>query len=208
MLSFQTVLPDTLELLKLLMRQPLLDQMRLVGGTSLALQYGHRRSVDLDFFGHTTENVDELTSMMKGCAKDVVSGNNSKNIKAYFLNGIKVDVVNYNYEWIDEPVISDGLRLASPKDIAAMKVNAVMGRGTKKDFVDIYFLLRHFSFDEIMQFYIKKYPEGSEYRALLSMTYFGDADPQPMPYMFQQVDWETMKEEIKCQVEAYNQKQL
>ena len=64
MLSFQTVLPDTLELLKELMRQPLLSQMRLVGGTSLALQYGHRRSVDLDFFGSTTEDVEELTEMM------------------------------------------------------------------------------------------------------------------------------------------------
>lgn len=63
MLSFQTVLPDTLELLKELVRQPLLSQMRLVGGTSLALQYGHRRSVDLDFFGSTTEDVEELTEI-------------------------------------------------------------------------------------------------------------------------------------------------
>ena len=54
MLSLQTVLPDTLELLKVLMQQPLLKNMRLVGGTSLALQYGQRRSVDLDFFGTTT----------------------------------------------------------------------------------------------------------------------------------------------------------
>jgi predicted nucleotidyltransferase component of viral defense system len=179
--------------------------MRLVGGTSLALQYGHRRSVDLDFFGHTTEDVDELTNMLSSCAKDVVRGNCSKSIKAYFLNHVKVDIVNYRYRWIDEPVISDGLRLASPKDIAAMKVNAVMGRGTKKDFVDVYFLLRHYSFDEIMQFYLQKYTDGSEYRALLSMNYFADADPQPMPFMYQQVEWDTIKDEIKHQVEMYNQ---
>ena len=129
MLSLQTVFPDTLELLKVLMQQPLLDDMRLVGGTSLALQYGHRRSVDLDFFGHTTEDVDELTNMMRNCAKDVVRASCSKNIKVYFLNNVQVDVVNYDYKWIDKPVVSDGLRLASPKDIAAMKVNAVMGRG-------------------------------------------------------------------------------
>ena len=65
MLSFQTILPDTLELLKSLMKQPLLKDMRLVGGTSLALQYGHRQSVDLDFFGSTTEDIDELTSIMR-----------------------------------------------------------------------------------------------------------------------------------------------
>ena len=208
MLSFQTILPDTLELLKVLMRQPLLEQMRLVGGTSLALQYGHRQSVDLDFFGNTTEDVDELTEMMHDCAENVIRGNCTKRIKAYYLNNIKVDLVNYDYKWIDEPVISDGLRLASPKDIAAMKVNAVMGRGTKKDFVDVYFLLQHYSFDDIIQFYLQKYTDGSEYRALLSMTYFGDADPQPMPYMFRQVDWETIKDDIKRQVELYNRKHL
>lgn len=208
MLSLQTVLPNTLELLKVLMQQPLLKDMRLVGGTSLALQYGHRRSVDLDFFGTTTEDIDELTKMMQDCSKDLVKGGCTKRIKTYFLNSVKVDVVNYDYKWIDEPVIEEGIRLASPKDIAAMKVNAVMGRGTKKDFVDVYFLLKHYSFDELIQFYLQKYTDGSEYRALLSMSYFADADPQPMPFMLQQVDWDTIKDEIKRQVEAYNKKHL
>ena len=204
MLSFQTVLPDTLELLRTLMMQPLLKEMRLVGGTSLALQYGHRRSVDLDFFGKTTEDIDELTEMMNRCANEVIRGNCTKRINAYYLNKVKVDVVNYNYKWIDDPVIEDGLRLASPKDIAAMKVNAVMGRGTKKDFVDVYFLLKHYSFEEMIQFYLQKYTDGSEYRALLSMTYFSDADPQPMPLMFQPVEWSVIKDEIRHQVEIYN----
>ncbi len=203
--QMRTLDPVCLSFICTISHKPLLHDMRLVGGTSLALQYGHRRSVDLDFFGHTTEDVDELTNMLSSCAKDVVRGNCTKSIKAYFLNNIKVDIVNYQYRWIDEPVICDGLRLASPKDIAAMKVNAVMGRGTKKDFVDMYFLLRHYTFDEIMQFYLQKYPDGSEYRALLSMTYFADADPQPMPHMFQQVEWNTIKEEVKHQVERYNQ---
>lgn len=208
MLSLQTVLSDTLELLKVLMQQSLLKDMRLVGGTSLALQYGHRRSVDLDFFGQTTEDVDELTVMMRECSKDMIKGSCTKRIKTYFLNGVKVDVVNYDYKWIDDVVEEDGLRLASPKDIAAMKVNAVMGRGTKKDFIDVYFLLKHYSFDELIQFYLQKYTDGSEYRALLSMSYFADADPQPMPYMFQDVDWEMIKSEIKRRVEQYNRKHL
>ena len=208
MLSLQTVLPDTLELLKVLMQQPLLKDMRLVGGTSLALQYGHRRSVDLDFFGMTTEDVDELTDMMRECSKDLVKGSCTKRIKTYFLNGVKVDVVNYDYKWIDDAIEEEGLRLASPKDIAAMKVNAVMGRGAKKDFIDVYFLLQHYSFDELIKFYLQKYTDGSEYRALLSMSYFADADPQPMTYMYQQVDWETIKSEIKRWVELYNHKHL
>ena len=204
MLSLQTVLPDTLELLRILMQIPELEGMRLVGGTSLALQYGHRRSVDLDFFGVATEDVDELTDALKEQIEQVVLGGHSKRIKAYFLNGVKVDFVNYSYAWIDNPIIEEGLRLASPKDIAAMKVNAVIGRGTKKDFIDIFYLLKYFSFSELMQLYLQKYPDGSEYRALLSMAYFGDTDDQPMPYMFEEVEWEFIKQRIKLEVETYN----
>lgn len=205
MLSLQTVLPDTLELLKTLMQMDELRDMRLVGGTSLALQYGHRRSVDLDFFGQTTEDVEELTEALKKRVEQVVPGGHSKRIMAYFLNGVKVDVVNYSYPWIAPPVIEEGIRLASPKDIAAMKVNAIIGRGTKKDFIDIYYLLRHFTFAELMQLYLQKYADGSEYRALLSMSYFGDADLHPMPYMFENVEWEAIKQRIKQEVKTYNQ---
>ena len=204
MLSLQTIHPDTLELLKTLMHLPILGQMRLVGGTSLALQYGHRRSIDLDFFGNTTEDVDELTEVLHGNVENVVRGNCSKRIKAYMLNGVKVDIVNYDYPWIDALVAEDNIRLASPKDIAAMKVNAVMGRGTKKDFIDVYFLLRHFSLEELIKLYLQKYNDGSEYRALLSMSYFADADPQPMPYMFEGIDWETVKNRIRKEVEDYS----
>lgn len=72
MLSLQTVFPDTLELLKNLMNQPLFNEMRLVGGTSLALQYGHRRSVDLDFFGTTTEDVEEVTENSNRAQRDLI----------------------------------------------------------------------------------------------------------------------------------------
>ena len=204
MLSFQTVQPDTLELLKTLMQLPVLRDMRLVGGTALALQYGHRRSVDLDFFGHTTENSDELTETIREEVGQVQLLSASKRIKVYNIRNVKVDIVNYDYQWIDNVVAEEGLRLASPKDIAAMKVNAIIGRGTKKDFVDIYFLLRHFTFEELLKLYLTKYPDGSEYRALLSMSYFADADPQAMPYMFEHADWDDIKQTIKKEQEVYN----
>lgn len=204
MLSFQTVQPDTLELLKTLMQLPVLRDMRLVGGTALALQYGHRRSVDLDFFGHTTENSDELTETIREEVGQVQLLSASKRIKVYNIRNVKVDIVNYDYQWIDDVVAEEGLRLASPKDIAAMKVNAIIGRGTKKDFVDIYFLLRRFTFEELLKLYLTKYPDGSEYRALLSMSYFADADPQAMPYMFEHADWDDIKQTIKKEQEVYN----
>ena len=205
MLSFQTVFPDTLELLKELMSMPMLKDTRLVGGTALALQYGHRRSVDLDFFGYATENYDEMTQVLKSKFKSVVQGSISERIKIYTINNIKVDIVNYDYPWIDDCVEENGIRLASDKDIAAMKVNAIIGRGTKKDFVDVYYLLKHFSFEQLIQLYLQKYADGSEYRALLSMSYFEDAEPQPMPYMFNSTDWDEMKNVIRQEVEKYNQ---
>ena len=205
MLSFQTVLPDTLELLRTLMQMPELEGTRLVGGTSLALQYGHRRSVDLDLFGKTAEDADELTDALKHRIKNLVASNYSKNIKTYFLNNVKVDIVNYHYSWIDDPIVEDGLRLASSKDIAAMKVNAIIGRGSKKDFIDIYYILQHCSFSDLMNYYLQKYPDGSAYRAMLSMAYFDDADPQPMPYMFEDVEWNHIKRTVKHEVEVFNQ---
>lgn len=206
MLSFQTVFPDTLELLKELMSMPMLKDTRLVGGTALALQYGHRRSVDLDFFGYATEDYDEMTQMLKSKFKSVTQVSCTKRIKIYSINSIKVDIVNYDYPWIDDCIEENGVRLATVKDIAAMKVNAIIGRGTKKDFVDVYYLLKHFSFEQLMQLYLQKYTDGSEYRALLSMSYFDDAEPQPMPYMFEPTEWEEMKNAIRKEVENYNRR--
>ena len=117
-----------------------------------------------------------------------------------------ITVGNYHYFTIYDP--KERVICAAPFRERVLHQNAVMGRGTKKDFIDVYFLLKHYSFDELIQFYLQKYTDGSEYRALLSMSYFADADPQPMPYMFQDVDWEMVKSEIKQRVELYNREHL
>ncbi|MBQ7631994.1 MAG: nucleotidyl transferase AbiEii/AbiGii toxin family protein [Paludibacteraceae bacterium] len=203
MLSIQTVKPDTLELLKTISAQPEIKELRLVGGTSLALQYGHRQSVDLDFFGRLPEDKDELIDVVRRVG-EVTILNRSKIILQMVVNQVKVDFVDYSrYPWIDEPIIGDSFVLASDKDIAAMKVNAIMGRGPRKDFIDLYVLLQHYSLPEIMGFYRQKYPEFSEYRALLSMTYFDDAEMQDMPLMFIETPWDAMKKTIIQAVEAY-----
>lgn len=203
MLSIQTIQPDTLELLKQLASKPELAHTRLVGGTALALQHGHRQSIDLDFFGTLPEDKDELIDMTKQFGNVIVT-NKSKNVVQTRINNVKVDFVDYSrYTWIDEPIQGDGFFLASDKDIAAMKVNAIIGRGTRKDFIDLYVLLQHYSLSEIMDFYKLKYPEFSEYRALLSMTYFEDAEMQDMPKMFISASWDEMKKTILDAVKAY-----
>ncbi len=202
MLETCTILPHTLELLKRLSQESALSGTRLVGGTALALQYGHRSSVYLDFFGHIEDDNAGLQRMLSNLGKYTVISE-AKNIKCYVLDGIKLDIVNYDYPWIDEPLIVEGLVLASPKDIAAMKINAIEGRGSKKDFIDIYFLLQHYTLKELMGFYTEKYPEHSEFRALMSLSYFVDADQQASPKMFSKVSWEEMKDHIIKQVNDY-----
>ena len=160
--------------------------------------------MDLDLFGEVTIDKFELLSLLQGLGEVRVI-NETKNIHQYFVNGIKVDIVNYPYSWIDAPVEDDSIRLASPKDIAALKINAIEGRGTKKDFIDMYLLLQHYSLEDILTFYQQKYPDYSIFRALRSLTYFDDADDQIMPHMFVEDTWENMKENVQTHVMRYQQ---
>lgn len=192
MLSYGTVEAHTLELLKAFMGQELFAPLRLVGGTALALQYGHRQSVDLDMFGPVQFDSLEIRQVLNQLGKLAVI-KETPHIKIYLLDGIKVDFVNYVYPWIDDKVEEEGIRLASDKDIAAMKINAIEGRGSKKDFIDLYFLLKRYTLQEILDFYCRKYPESSIFRAILSLSYFDDADSQMMPKMFMDNDWGLIK---------------
>ncbi len=203
MLSYKTIEPHTLELLKGLSMEPLFGVLRLVGGTALALQYGHRKSIDLDFFGEIETDNETIKEVLRKHGKLTIV-KESQNIKLYQLDEIKIDIVNYKYTWIDNPIKEGEIVLASPKDIAAMKINAIEGRGTKKDFIDMYFLLQHYSLKEILSFYQKKYPENSIFRALMSLSYFDDADQQLMPKMFSSIEWKDMKNYILNQVELYS----
>ena len=183
MLSYKTIEPHTLELLKKLTPELFLAKARLVGGTALALQYGHRMSIDLNFFGDIEEDSIAIRDILRSIGPISVY-KETTNIKIYSVNGIKVDFKK------------DGLRLASPKDIAAMKINAIEGRGTKKDFIDMYFLLQHYTLDDILKFYAEKYPENSVFRGLMSLSYFEDAEDELMPKMFSNIQWDDMKQFI------------
>lgn len=188
------------------MSENLFHEMRLVGGTALALQYGHRNSIDLDFFGKLDASDDEILSVLNQY-NDLEILKESDKIKIYKINGIKVDFVSYDYPWLDNVVCEDGIRLASPKDIGAMKIYAAEGRGSRKDFIDIYYLLKRFSLEELLSFYKSKYPNHSEFVALRSLTYFSDAETHPMPLMFTDDNWETMKKEICDAVASYAKNQ-
>lgn len=202
MLHYETINPDTLELLKKIQSRKMFAGVRLVGGTALALQIGHRKSIDLDLFGTIDYPLDEIVTEISDFA-DARPLSSSKSMRFLIVDGVKVDIVNYPYDWIDEPVREDGLVLAGVKDISAMKLAAITNRGTKKDFIDLYFLLRIFSLNELFDFYLQKYSDAQLFTVLKSLTYFEDAETDPMPLMEENIEWRDIKASIVKTVNQY-----
>lgn len=202
MLQYTAVDSATLELLKNLMNEPAFCGLRLVGGTALALQLGHRRSVDIDLFGSMENDFFTISQKLSGMGK-VTLLNQTENIHIYLVNGIKVDLVKYPYPWLENVDTIDGIRLAGTKDIAAMKLAAVTGRGTRKDFFDLYFLLMQYTLREMLSFYEQKFPDGSSFLVLKSLTYFDDANHDQSPLMLQPINWDTVKNTITSAINEY-----
>lgn len=195
MLQTQTVVPELLELLKRIMEEPLFKNFNLVGGTALSLQIGHRNSIDIDLFGEQEIDQNGFIETLNNFG-NVLIKTSSKNILITEINTIKVDFVNYKYKLLDKSFEIDQIRMLSDKDIAAMKLNAIAGRGSKKDFIDLFFLLKKYSLKEMITFYNQKYPDGSEFMVQKSLTYFDDADEQLSPKMFYDFNWEDCKQKI------------
>lgn len=202
MLFFQTVDAQTIDLLTKLQHLPAFSSLRLVGGTSLALQLGHRKSIDLDLFGVITADELEISDQLNQIGSVTIL-KKSKNINIYLIGGIKVDIVNYHYPWLQNPVNESELLLADRKDIAAMKLAAITGRGTKKDFIDLFFLLKEFNLSQMVDFYNQKYSTGSEFLVLKSLSYFADADLDENPVMLKPIFWDKVKLKINAVLEAY-----
>jgi len=198
MLRTDTLEKSTLDLLKKLQKISLLSELRLVGGTALALQLGHRRSVDLDFFGPIdADGLQIADEMYSAGLDDIVKIRDTRTIKIYFVNKIKVDIVSYHYKWLAPPIEADNVKLADIKDIAAMKLAAITNRGTKKDFIDIFFLLQQFTVKQMIKMYEQKYTDGSIFNVLRSLTYFEDAEKDIMPEMYIPVDWTQVKQTVR-----------
>ena len=203
MLQRAAVTAGLLELLGQLMKEEMLSSLRLVGGTALALQIGHRNSVDIDLFGkHDLD--DQQFGQLFSQFKKVQLLRSSKSIRVYLVEGIKVDIVNYSYPWLAPIVLDEGIRMAALEDIAAMKIAAITQRGSKKDFIDLYFLLKVFSLEDILHFYEQKITDSNEWMALRSMAFFQDADVQPTPLVLKGVSWESIKRFVLMQVREYS----
>ena len=206
MLQTGTVEPNTLQVLKNLMQVPALHSFYLVGGTCLALRYGHRKSVDLDLFSVIDFNNEELNNQLQE-AKIFFSSNNLQNRIGLFgyINNVKVDFVrHHNFKQIDKEVIEDGIRMFGDRDIIAMKIFAILQRAQKKDFWDLAELLQHYSFSDCVKAYNEKYPNNQMLISIpYAITYFADAEESDEPVSLKGQTWESVKKIIQEKVNDY-----
>lgn len=167
----------------------------LAGGSALALHFGHRISIDFDFFTKTSFSSEKL-------AKDLIKVGDFKPqtvLKDTLLgsfNDIKFSIFYYQYPWLFRAIDYHGILIADPKDIAAMKIAAVMDRGTKKDFIDLYFLSKKgIVLESCFEYYEKKYKAlaNNLYSIITSLSYFIDAENSEMPKMIDKVSWKEIK---------------
>lgn len=202
MLQSATVHPATLALLKKIMQSPALQQFNLVGGTALALQIGHRISIDLDLF--TEEDYDDvlvLQSLAPFGELDVLV--NNPPFLQLKLDKIKVDFLKFPYPLIQDFTEMDQVRLVTVENIAMMKLLAIARRGSKKDFVDLFFILKQYSLGELVQLFEKKLPHIDMFHILKSLTYFEDAELDADPKMILKASWSEIKNNIIKKVNAF-----
>ncbi len=168
--------PKTFQLIQELQALPELKDFYLVGGTALALQLGHRNSVDIDLFTQNEFREDDIYGLLTPRYR-VEEIFRRKHTIILLVNNIKTDFIRHNYPYILPPITEEGITFLSKEDVAAMKLHAIIQSGKRlKDFIDIYFLLQEFSMEQLIQFFIKKYTYTNPMIALKAVNFFAEID--------------------------------
>lgn len=176
---------------------PDLKNFYLSGGTALALLLGHRESEDLDFFTENQFNPQLLQQRLSVIAplENVEITEGTLNV---FLQNVKLQFLYYPYRLLEELVEWNGIFLSSIVDIACTKLITISDRGSKKDFIDLYVILKQTTLPDLFKKLDEKYQNINYNHAhiLKSLVYFDDADNQPMPRMHIPLEWQDVKKTI------------
>lgn len=177
----------------------------LAGGTALALYFGHRFSIDLDWFAEKFDYTPSFRRQLEKLGKLGIDSE-SKNTFNGALNGVKLSFFEYPYSLIaPKSRYKENVYVAGIPDIAAMKLETIGSRGSYKDFIDIYFLLQNYSLEDILGFVRQKFTniDYNEAHLLKALTYFEDAKGTTAPQLIKQVSWQEVTSAIRRKVEAY-----
>ncbi|MCX6270598.1 MAG: nucleotidyl transferase AbiEii/AbiGii toxin family protein [Bacteroidetes bacterium] len=188
------------------MELPCLQPFSLVGGTALSLRYGHRSSVDLDLFFHERFDPVQLEEeLIRIFGNDYFSEGGHRQLGIFcYIQKVKIDIVYFPHLPIAPIEVAERIRMYNDPDIGAMKIQAILGRGRKKDFWDLYQLLQYYSLRQIIDWHEKKYP--SQMLAISipnAITFFDDAEETEAPVSYKKQTWENVKKGIRKAVRDY-----
>lgn len=181
-----------------LVAEGVIDTWALAGGTGLALQLGHRYSEDLDFFRDEAFDVDAAIGRLARIGKVQVQSRTEDTLHV-LLDGLRLSFLRAQAPLLFPGIAYRGLKLADPRDIAVMKMIAIGGRGSRKDFIDLYFILQGgSSIEDILGLVRHRFTnvDYNEYHLLKSLVWFEAADLEPMPVMIRELQWTSVKKKI------------
>lgn len=197
MLQKNAVPRAAMDVLNFLSAKDFLKDYRLVGGTSLALLWGHRHSVDIDLFSDKNYPLIELEQQLSLIEGASLTGKNPIGL-AYVIKGVKCDFLNYPYKFFHPEITEDGIRMAHVEDIIALKLGAIANRGARKDFIDLYYILEKYQLKDLLHFYTRMYNVSEHFSLLKSMIYFEDAEMETTPTLLIEPNlaWDKIKKTI------------
>jgi hypothetical protein len=198
--------PEGLAVMRQLPLALVASDFYLAGGTALALRLGHRVSVDFDFFSeHRAMDIDDRRRLVDGFRdvnEDLRITTDTDGTLIFTWLGVSLSFFRYPYRMLEAPTQREGLPLAGTADIAAMKLSAIIGRGSRKDFIDLDALLTERPLADWMTAAERKFDTVPEFRrmALRALLYFEDADVEQAPRMLRPLDWEALKARLRRDV--------
>jgi hypothetical protein len=202
---WEALTPATREAFNQARRFDALPRYYLAGGTGLALHLGHRFSVDLDFFSSDTASVGVgdragLRAVFDDPSLVITYDQDATFVASW--RGVGVSFFRLNlYPLVQEPLLVDDVQLATVSEIGAMKLAAIISRGTRKDLVDLYFILQKVSLQTVFEVAAVKYATNHSFpvSAMRALAYFSDAESLPMPQMIDHTPWSKMKRFLERQ---------
>lgn len=203
MLHQNAVAPATLELLKSISALNQLNSFGLGGGTNLALRFGHRLSIDLDFFTNTSFDTSFLFQLL---IKEFPSAEllfEKNHTIMLNINNTKVDFILYPFPWLRPFDTFGNIRLLSISDIIPMKLQAASNRNAKKDYWDIAILLKQYSLGEMLEMFKTKFHHIDTGFIIHSLTDFENADSEPDPDIYINISWSEIKLQLTGEIKKY-----
>ena len=211
---WESLTPETQQAYRKIAGLGFINNFYLAGGTDLALHLGHRFSVGLDFFSSHADalGADQraiLREMFEDPTLSITFDKDATFVATWRDVGLSFFRLHL-YPLVQPTLLVDGVQVASLEEIGAMNLAAIIDRGTRKDLVDLYFILQRLPIDHLFQVAAVKHARVRTFAisAVRALAYFEDAEALPMPRMIDHTPWADMKRFLERQALEAGRKRL